>query len=678
MDNETIKDTVLEKANEQDLIKEPPLSLGYYLELPLSEEERDLYTNHICKRIDEILEDSDRKEMIEKVAEWRNQYYGAVEETSFPWSGAYNLDTRLTPKIQDAVVAQTEEAFDDVPTRWTVGPVTNAQMLPVRDKQEKVLDYYEDTEMSNNEDLEAIRHDAFLLGLGWEAVLFERKFERVRELKIYKTLEEFIADFPDGALQYPKYLEQLALGGEIKITSESNREVRRSPVRRHIEFEDVICPTDAKGVEGVNNTDFRGRRVMMKYTEIKDLEEYGDYIKGASERLKYKPELGRNGEFIEDKEYNDKDFETFEIIYDIYLTIDGKRRKVRTLWNIEKEHKLCLRAIRYPYNHNRSYLIPHSIKYTSKGLYQDGMGRMLQDIHIAGNATINHILNSSVLANSLSLKAREGSDAARRIMEHRWYPGSVLELQNMDDAQQFQFSTPNLQSLISMFGIIEKFAQDVSGIVNYQLGVESPEDPEAPASKTIALMRKAEIKLRRYIKNLKRSEDEAGYQALRLIYQYVSPERLSQIIGERVDETKQFLAPPMTVITNSSGFAIEKIFEKRDDMTMAKLLAQTPFLQDPEILSKLIYTLSKSFGSNWDKKIIGIVPSPEEIAQQKAQAQQAELMKKMDVAKQATTQALDMGASPEEAASVGRRAVENINNIAQNSMAAQQEKGKGV
>jgi len=678
MDNETIKDTVLEKANEQDLIKEPPLSLGYYLELPLSEEERDLYTNHICKRIDEILEDSDRKEMIEKVAEWRNQYYGAVEETSFPWSGAYNLDTRLTPKIQDAVVAQTEEAFDDVPTRWTVGPVTNAQMLPVRDKQEKVLDYYEDTEMSNNEDLEAIRHDAFLLGLGWEAVLFERKFERVRELKIYKTLEEFIADFPDGALQYPKYLEQLALGGEIKITSESNREVRRSPVRRHIEFEDVICPTDAKGVEGVNNTDFRGRRVMMKYTEIKDLEEYGDYIKGASERLKYKPELGRNGEFIEDKEYNDKDFETFEIIYDIYLTIDGKRRKVRTLWNIEKEHKLCLRAIRYPYNHNRSYLIPHSIKYTSKGLYQDGMGRMLQDIHIAGNATINHILNSSVLANSLSLKAREGSDAARRIMEHRWYPGSVLELQNMDDAQQFQFSTPNLQSLISMFGIIEKFAQDVSGIVNYQLGVESPEDPEAPASKTIALMRKAEIKLRRYIKNLKRSEDEAGYQALRLIYQYVSPERLSQIIGERVDETKQFLAPPMTVITNSSGFAIEKIFEKRDDMTMAKLLAQTPFIQDPEILSKLIYTLSKSFGSNWDKKIIGIVPSPEEIAQQKAQAQQAELMKKMDVAKQATTQALDMGASPEEAASVGRRAVENINNIAQNSMAAQQEKGKGV
>jgi hypothetical protein len=392
----------------------------------------------------------------------------------------------------------------------------------------------------------------------------------------------------------------------------------------------------------------------MKYDEITNLEENGDYIKGASERLKYKPELGKNNELLLEPEFETKEFETFEIIYDLNLMIGGKKQKVRTMWNIEKEHKVCLRAIRYPYNHNRSYLIPHCIKFTQPGLYQDGLGKMLQDLHIAANATINHILDSSVLANSLSLKAREGSDAARRIMEHRWYPGSVLELQNMDDAQQFEFSTPNLSSLVSMFSIIERFSQDVSGIVNYQLGMESSEDPSAPASKTMALMRKAEIKLRRYIKNLKRSEDEAGYQALRLIYQFIDASRLSQILGEDIEATKKFLQPPLRVLTQAAGFAIEKIFAKQDNIQFAQMLMQGEPLvaMDAERRVKLWKIVAKDFGSNWDKKIVGIVPTPEEIQAQREKMEQEKNQKKTEVIQQVARQALQQGASPEEAKQV--------------------------
>lgn len=672
MDNLVIQDTEITKATEKDLALDKPLSFGNHLDLNLTEEEKDLHTAYLIKRIQEIIDDPERKTILEKVEEWKNQYYGNVGDTNFPWSGAYNLDTRMTPKIQDAVVAQTEEAFDDVPTRWTVGPATNKPMLEIRDKQEKVLDYYEDTEMSNVEDLEAIRHDAYLYGLGWEAILFERQLERIRELKTYNSLQEFIQDYPDDYTKYPTHLEKLSLGEPVEVVVEYTYECRRSPVRKHINFEDVICPSSAKGIEGVNKVNVRGRRVWLKYADIKQLEDEGDYIKGGCERLKYKPKLKHDGTYEDNVDYLDEEYETFEIIYDMWISKDGKSKKVRTLWNILPDYKLLLRCIRYPFDHNRSYLIPHSIKYTNEGLYQDGMGRMLQDIHIAGNATINHILNASTLANSLSLKAREGSDAARRIREHQWYPGSVLELINMDDAQQFNFSTPNLASLINMFGIIERFGQDVSGIVNYQLGMESTEDPEAPASKTLALMRKAEIKLRRYIKNLKRSEDEAGFQAIRLIYQFVPASRLSEILGEEVGETKAFLKPPMRVLTNSSGFAIEKIFEKRDDMNMAKMLF--PLVQtDPVKLAKLIQVISKSYGSNWDKKIIGIVDSPEEAQAKVEQAKQAEMMKRIQVGQQAATQVLEAGGTPQEAQEVGRQALKNYENLMANSQAAQQQ-----
>ena len=147
--------------------------------------------------------------------------------------------------------------------------------------------------------------------------------------------------------------------------------------------------------------------------EIKQLEDEGDYIQGVSDRLKYHSDLDKDGRLVEDPEHLNKSYETYEIVYSVYITIDGKRRRVKCLFNIEKEHAVCLRAIRYPYDHNRAYLIPHCITYTRKGLYQIGMGSMLEDVHTAGHATISHILNASSLANSLSPKAKEGSGPAR-------------------------------------------------------------------------------------------------------------------------------------------------------------------------------------------------------------------------------------------------------------------------
>jgi hypothetical protein len=109
------------------------------------------------------------------------------------------------------------------------------------------------------------------------------------------------------------------------------------------------------------------------------------------------------------------------------------------------------------------------------------------------------------------------------------------------------------------------------------------------------------------------------------------------------------------------------MFTKRDDQTMAKTLLQDPMIaQDPIRRSKIWHIIAKSMGSNWDKKIIGIVPTPEEIQAEQEKAAQIKQTKKMEAIKTAATQVLENGGTPEEARAVGGQVSRNIDNLETN------------
>ena len=554
----------------------------------------------------------------------------------------------LTVKDVDACVSQTEEAFEDVDPKWVIETPPDKNLIPARDIQEKILDYYSDSEMEDVETWTKIYHDAFLLGNSWNCMVFKRDFIRVRDYREYSDVESFVKDFPQKYLNYPKYLEQLAQRKTIRLIVDYDQEVCRSAKPEFAEWEDIYVPLATEGIAGMLKARIVARRIWMRFEDISILEKEGDYRDGISKKLKYPLTESKVSSTEIDPDYLKKDYETFEVQYFVDIDKDGKEE--RCLFNIEKERHLCMRAIRYPYNHGRPYVIPYFIQKTRKGIYQPGLGEKLQQINITANALVNHILNASIIANSLSLKVRTGTDAVRALYEHQWYPGSILELMNVDDVQQFTFNTPNLSSLINLFVLIEKFGQDVSGITDYLVGQESPEDPTAPASKTIALMKKSELKLRRYIKNLKRSNNEAGYQALRLIYQYVPKERIARILGKDISEVES-LQYPLRAITKSSGFAIEKMFEKRDNMQWLALLMKDPLIFNNAVKRVTLYeVLAKDFGSDWDKKLTQIITKEE--AQKAQRAEQIQRMK-ANVIQQAVKQAMDSGATEEEARQIG-------------------------
>jgi hypothetical protein len=230
----------------------------------------------------------------------------------------------------------------------------------------------------------------------------------------------------------------------------------------------------------------------------------------------------------------------------------------------------------------------------------------------------------------------------------------------MDDVQQFMFNTPNLSSLIQLFTIIERFAGDSTGVINYILGQESGEDPGAPWRKQASLTRKAELKLRKYIKNIRRSINEAGYQALRLIYQFVPSETLTNIIGEDVSSSKDFLSTPMKTITQASAFDLDTAMMKQDSMDFLNLLTklEPTFAGNPVSRMRAWRILARNWGSNWNKWIEQLLPTPEQLQAQMDEAQKQAQYKRANVGVMAAKKVKEAGGTDDEARESGSRAVE--------------------
>ena len=675
MNNLTKFGVEIKTADAKDL-DDKPLSFGEWLKLNLSDERLQNLVNRILDEIDKIAQE--RKSWDGKAAEYRNQYAGIMAETSLPFSGCFSINVPMTTKYVDSCIAQTEEAFEDTDPKYTVESPHNKALEPTREVQEKILDYYEDTEMSDDDDIEKVYFDAFLLPVGWAGMVYERTVERVRDIYTFNSLQEFQKEFPNDYQKYPNYIKKLERGEQIQIIAEFNLETSRSPKIEHYDFEDIYVPLVTNGLDGMLKSRIIARRVWKRWEEISLAETEGDNRKGVAEKLKYNADSFKSGNVLNaddlDPEYMKKEYETYEVIY--FVDIDNDGREERCMFNIEVSHKLGLRDIRYPYNHHRPYIIPYNIQKTRKCIYQPAFGEKLQSVNIAANATLNNVLNAAVIANSLSLKVRAGTDAVKNVYEHRWYPGSILELMNLDDVQQFQFATPNLAGLISLFGLLERFGEDVVGLVPYQMGQESPNDPEAPASKAIALMRKAEIKLRKYIKCLKKSNNELGYQALRLIYQFTPKQRIADILGIDVSTIQGYFELPLKCKTQATGFALEKIFAKRDNIQMLSMLIKDPLIMgNPVKRVKLYETVAKEYGSDWDKKLEKIIWVAE-VKQMLKQAEEQKKQKKFGVMKKAAQEAIGQGRNQDEAREIARMAGERYDQMLNSQAQPQSEEAK--
>ena len=214
--------------------------------------------------------------------------------------------------------------------------------------------------------------------------------------------------------------------------------------------------------------------------------------------------------------------------------------------------------------------------------------------------------------------------------------------------------------------------------MNYLLGQEDASDPNAPGVKQRALTRKAELKLRKYIKNIRRSINEAGYQALRLIYQFTSPEVLTQITGESVDDSKDFMKPALKTVAQAAAFDLDTMAMKSDSLAFLQMLMKLEpmFVNNPVARSRAWHILARNWGSNWNQWITLLIDSPEKIQAQMDQAKAEAQQKRVQVGVQAATKIKQQGGSDDDARTAGLRALEVYDVMSEEKMAAQKGESK--
>ena len=638
-----------------------PLAEAEFLKIELTEDERHTLAEELLTQIDDTL--TARKDRAERVVMYRNQYRQLLRDSSYPFPGAFNLNVPLTANKIDTAMAETSEVFEQTDPKWTVqGPPSEALKDAIR-LQQDALDAYEDLVEGSFVSSKTF-FDAWLLGNGWEARVFKHEIVRSLEQRTWRSLAEFTNDFPDHYKSHPNIVSKLTDGGVVTRVLELTQDLRQAPVSEHVEWEDAIVPLYAEGNAGLRTARLLGRRVWMDWTQVAELEREGDYLAGVAEELQYKPvenKPGERGEFNPD--YQRDKIETFECQY--FMRVKRPRGDpketilVRCLINVARDRRLILRAIRYPYAHQRPYLITHVIQETEAGIYQPGLGEKLQQVNLSANALLAHVLNAGLIATSISFKVRTNTDTATAMFEKQWFPGSLTELSNLDDAQQWQFQMPDLGPMVTMFSLIMAFGDDVTGLTSNLAGAIDQSDPNAPGNKTAMLLARASKKLRRYITSLQKSVNESGYQAMRLIAQYIPATKVAAILGEPDDKVEAMLKMRLPTVMHAAAFDVDRFQRESSNRQWLGLLLKEPLIvQDTKKRIALYKIMAETDTTGWRGHLEELFPQEEiDALMDQAPAQPDKTAQTLALLKQ---KALDAGKTPEEADQIAQMAIQRM------------------
>ena len=645
------------------------LSLGDYLKIDMDEEKRTMLAREILVQIDDIL--SKRGPRERQIKTFRNQYRQILEDSGYPFPGAYQVNVPITTKQVDTALSETSDIFEGADPKWTAQGTPSRLVQEAVKIQQDALDAYEDL-IDQAFVSPRVFYDAWLLGTGWEARVFRRRYTEVMEERTWTSREQFIKEFPLQWQKHTDILTELDKGDPVKRVITFQQELLNAPISEHVEWEDAIVPKETQGLIGMRITPISARRIWMRWSEIALEENEGHYYADVSEELKHKVTKGTDG-FMTRGDYNPDymrdPIETFEVRYLMQLpeqmNEDGSVKSYKMVFcliNIARERELTMGCIRFPYSHSRPYLIPYHIQETESGIDQPGLGDKLQQINIGANALLQHVLNAGLIATSLSFKVRTNTDAVRAMFEKQWYPGSVTELSNLEDAQQWDFNMPNMEPMVRLFQLLLSFADEVSGISSSLSGEIDPEDPNAPGNKTALLLRRAAKRLRRYISTLRKSVDESGYQALRLIGQYVPTSKIAQILGIDPGEAEAAFSVRLPVLTHAAAFDVDRMEKQQADQTWFSLLMKEPLVSTSDIRrTKLLRILAETDNTGWDKRLDEVLPTEEELEQAAAAPPEPGGGGRTEaIISRVREKALASGLSPEQAEQMAQATVQRM------------------
>lgn len=629
----------------------------YQEEIILDDSNSDRLVEGILREKKAIQEEKDLLGIDEKSEQLQNQYDGIMEDNQ---DQQFNLHMHTTKIKVDAIVRSAKTSFLDSDPKFAITPEPGYAAKDSRaaddvcQKQQDFLDFEITQELNIESPLEMALYSAAIKAVGILKFPWKYKVEKKQREECYEGkfvikgvspegkaivenpgLKSFLEQYPDGQTKYPGFYNKILRGKTVYVQVSYNDAVYNNPDPQYIENKNFLVYDYVDGLKGLKQCRCIIERQEYTWSELlqKEHQDGWDNIDSmrmqGSARDKAVPTAER-------KEYKDADTRKYVVLEcTYYFNINNTGNiedEVKIKCWIAEDREVLLHVIHYPYYGISTEYVPIYLRRIRPGFWQKAMSIAsdLSDSNLAENALLNFMLEMAWIETVVTPIVKEGSSTERQLMTKRWTHGVPLVIRKdaTEIAKEVSFLQKPQSQAAGMMPILQyllKQDDDVSGVSSLMTGRESPTDPNAPASKTLALLKASGINIESYIKTALPSFNEIASIILQLYYQMSEDER-SFLTRSKVDKvvgsnpfskiTRQEMVAKTNIKSQAYAFALDKIQEKQENIALYSVIRQEIVARgDAESLDNLVRSLIESWSPLWKTRSGLIWPPLDEFKQ---------------------------------------------------------------
>lgn len=633
----------------------------YQQEIVLDEKQTDRLMEAAIRDVAAIKQERQTLGLEERWAMLQNQYDGIMEENQ---DQQFSLHMHTTKIKIDAIVRAAKTSFMDSDPKFAITPQPGYAMKDSRkadevcQQQQDFLDFEISEELGLEGPFEMALYSSAIKGVGLLKLPWKYREEKRQREECYEGkfiiqgvnngkavvtnpgLELFVQNYPDAKTRYPSLYDKVMRGKTIYVQADYTEVVYNNPDPQYIENENFYVYDFVDGLKGLKSARCIAERQKYTWSELKYMEAKEGWYNIDSMRFpgsaRGDQDKKKTPKERKDSEYKDADTRKYDVIEHTYVfnTDDtGKIEdeiKIKFWWAEDRE--VMLFCEHYPYENISTEYIPIYLRRIRPGFWQNALSIAsdLSDSNLAENALVNFMLEMAWIETVVTPVVKEGSPTEKQLMTKRWNHGVpiVVRKDASEISKEITFLQKPQSQAAGMIPIIQyllKQDDDVTGVSSLMTGKESPTDPRAPATKTIALLKQSGINIESYVKTALPSFNEIATILLALYYQMTEDSKAFMTKRTVQDLTngnpfKQISRQQMVAKTNiksqAYAFALDKIQEKQENIALFSVVrSEIAARGDAESLDNLVRSLIEGWSPQWKTRVGLIWPSLSEFKQ---------------------------------------------------------------
>ena len=487
--------------------------------------------------------ENDTADLQEKLRHWYNLSEGIIEETDYPWEGAFETHIDLTGiylKIYHSIerrsilgpeniwYAETDPEFED-----SIG-----DHLP---EIETMLNYKARAEWNIEEQISEAFKCANRDGLADLKIPYVVQTEHVEDKIIISNPDEFLEEFPSPQEAGMSRQDWEALASRVQfdatdetpleIPVEYDRVTYDGPKAYLVERANFVTfPATAPSLESEYCRGY-GDRFFIRRGEVRRRMQEDQWFKDACKEFlkKTKSKGSEASTYVTNKESavglgrseKSDDWPFFELVYRMRLD-DNTEKKY--LFVYCKEFDLLMAAWSYIYRVD--FHAQFRIDKRPNQLDGRSVTGQLEFLNEALDLMWNQRFQSREITNVPSFKAKKSAkkDFDPESDENQWRPGVVFWLEDPEAFEQFRVQPVDLGESMAEEQNLFRIAGFIMGVDASLFSGRTPaEDPQAPGNKTALLVDQGNLRMEDPLAELRYGVEKVGEICLSHLYQFGPP-----------------------------------------------------------------------------------------------------------------------------------------------------------